>query len=69
MRFLSSVFSAAVLVLPLAALAQPALQRADLIITHGHVVTMNARREIIEDGAVVIRGSRIIAVGPAALAA
>ena len=36
MRFLSSVFSAAVLVLPLAALAQPALQRADLIITHGH---------------------------------
>jgi len=69
MRFLSSVFSAAVLVLPLAALAQPALQRADLIITHAHVVTMNARREIIEDGAVIIRGSRIIAVGPAALAA
>ena len=40
-----------------------------VLITHAHVVTMNARREIIEDGAVIIRGSRIIAVGPAALAA
>lgn len=42
---------------------------ADLILTHAHVVTMNARREIIADGAVVIRGSRIVAVGPSAIAA
>ena len=42
---------------------------ADLILTHAHVVTMNDRREIIEDGAVIVRDSRIIAVGPSALAA
>ena len=68
MRFLSSVFTVATLILPFTAFAQPTPQPADLIITHAHVVTMNARREIIEDGAVIIRGSRIIAVGPAALA-
>lgn len=49
--------------------AAAAPQRADLILTHAHVVTMNARREIIADGAVIIRDSRVIAVGPAALAA
>ena len=68
MRFLSSVFTVATLILPFTAFAQPMPPPADLIITHAHVVTMNARREIIEDGAVIIRGSRIIAVGPAALA-
>jgi len=47
----------------------PAPQPADLIITHAHVVTMNAAREVIADGAVIIRGARILAVGPAALAA
>ena len=49
--------------------AATAPQRADLILTHAHIVTMNARREIIADGAVIIRDSRIIAVGPSALAA
>lgn len=44
-------------------------QPADLILTHAYVVTMNAKKELIEDGAVVIRESRIIAVGPASLAA
>ena len=43
--------------------------RADLIITHAHVVTMNDAREVIEDGVVVIQGSRIVAVGPASAAA
>jgi cytosine/adenosine deaminase-related metal-dependent hydrolase len=42
--------------------------RVDLIITHGHVVTMNDRREVFADGTVVIQGSRLVAVGPAALA-
>lgn len=41
---------------------------ADLVLTHAYVVTMNARRDIIEDGAVVIRDSRIVAVGPSAIA-
>lgn len=44
-------------------------QAADLIVTNGHVVTMNDRRDIHEKGAVIIKGSRIVAVGPAAIAA
>ena len=46
----------------------PALQPADLIITHAHVVTMNATREVIPDGAVIIRDARILAVGPSVIA-
>ena len=59
---------------PIISLAQsvttaPALPPADLIITHAHVVTMNAGREIIPDGAVIIRDARIVAVGPSAITA
>ena len=43
-------------------------QSADLIVTNAHVVTMNARKDVIEQGAVIIKDARIIAVGPAALA-
>ncbi len=42
---------------------------ADLVITNAHVVTMNDRRDVHAPGAVVIQGSRLVAVGPAALAA
>lgn len=42
---------------------------ADLIITHAHILTMNPAREVIRDGAIVIRGERILGVGPAAIAA
>lgn len=35
----------------------------DLLLIHGTVVTMNAARSIIEDGAVAITGDRIVAVG------
>ena len=35
----------------------------DIVLTHGTVVTMNERREIIRDGAVAIDGNRISAVG------
>lgn len=41
---------------------------ADLVITNGHVVTMNERREVHASGAVVIQGSRLLAVGPAEIA-
>lgn len=41
---------------------------ADLIVTNGFVVTMNARKEVLDPGVVVIRAGRILAVGPAALA-
>ncbi|MFB3095049.1 MAG: amidohydrolase family protein, partial [Candidatus Acidiferrales bacterium] len=37
----------------------------DLLVTGGTVVTMDADRRVIEDGAVAVRGERIVAVGPA----
>jgi 5-methylthioadenosine/S-adenosylhomocysteine deaminase len=41
----------------------------DLIVTNAEVVTMNDRRDVFDNGVVVIRGSDIVAVGPATLAA
>jgi len=38
-------------------------ERADLLITGGTVVTMDASRRVVEDGAVAVRGDIIIAVG------
>src|SRR5687768_1744771 len=38
----------------------------DLLVKGGTVVTMDAARRIVEDGAVAIRGERIVAVGAAA---
>ena len=40
-------------------------QHADLILAHGTVITMDAARRIITDGAVVVVGERIVAVGDA----
>jgi 5-methylthioadenosine/S-adenosylhomocysteine deaminase len=42
-----------------------AAERADVIITGGTVVTMDASYRVIESGAVAIRGERIVAVGDA----
>ena len=61
--------------LVLLALATPAAQPlgnrqpADLIVTNGYVVTMNDRKEIVENGVVAIAGGRIVAVGGAEVAA
>jgi 5-methylthioadenosine/S-adenosylhomocysteine deaminase len=41
-------------------------QNADLIVTHGIVVTMDGKRAIYQDGAVAVRGDSIVAVGPGA---
>lgn len=62
----SAPVAVAVLVLPAAPGARQAtgLMPADLIVTNGYVVTMNDRREIIERGAIVVQGARIVAVGP-----
>jgi len=42
-------------------------QSADLIVTHAYVVTMNASKAIYADGAVVIKGGHIVAVGPSSI--
>jgi 5-methylthioadenosine/S-adenosylhomocysteine deaminase len=53
----------------LAIFTGPMLSRAqttvDLLITGGTVVTMDAQRRIIENGAIAIKGDSIVAVGPA----
>ena len=41
-------------------------QPADLLIRGGTVVTMDAQRRVLEKGAVVVAGERIVAVGPEA---
>ena len=46
-----------------------AKQPADLVITHAYVVTMDGKKEIFEDGVVVVKDGRIAAVGPANIAA
>ena len=46
--------------------AQSAKEHADSIVTGGIVVTMDNGRHIYEDGAVVVRGDAIVAVGPRA---
>ncbi len=38
----------------------------DLLVVHGTIVTQNDVREVIEDGAIAIRGDRIVDIGPTA---
>ncbi|HWS53808.1 MAG TPA: amidohydrolase family protein, partial [Pyrinomonadaceae bacterium] len=38
-------------------------ERVDLLVSGGTVVTMDAARRVIEDGAVAVRGGRVVAVG------
>jgi len=44
--------------------AQTHKEKADLLISGGTVVTMDASRTILEDGAVAVKGDTIVAVGP-----
>lgn len=57
LRFWISVMAGAML-----AAAQP----VDVVITGRWVVTMDAARRVIEQGAIAVRGGEIVAVGPAA---
>ena len=50
--------------LALSLLSQTHKEKADLLITGGTVVTMDASRTILEDGAVATKGDTIVAVGP-----
>ncbi len=54
--------------LSMTAFRASAAERADMVITNALVLTMNAQREVFSPGAVVIRGERIVAVGPASIA-
>jgi 5-methylthioadenosine/S-adenosylhomocysteine deaminase len=58
---------AALAVLALAASAVAAEPRAvDVVVRHGTVVTVDATRRVIPDGAVAVEGGRIVSVGTAA---
>jgi 5-methylthioadenosine/S-adenosylhomocysteine deaminase len=48
---------------PASAAAAQRPRRVDLVVSGGTVVTMDARRRVIEDGAVAVAGGRIVAVG------
>jgi 5-methylthioadenosine/S-adenosylhomocysteine deaminase len=61
MRYLLSLALAASVTLT-SAVAQP----VDLIVTARHVVTMDASRRVIDNGAIAVTGNKIVAVGPAA---
>jgi 5-methylthioadenosine/S-adenosylhomocysteine deaminase len=50
--------------LPISISSQVPKDKVDLIISGGTVVTMDATRAIYDDGAVVVKGDTIIAVGP-----
>jgi len=63
MTFRRSLLLALTLQLP-AMLWSQATQRGDLIVTGGTVVTMNGIRAVYEDGALVVKGDTIVAVGP-----
>jgi 5-methylthioadenosine/S-adenosylhomocysteine deaminase len=64
-RFIAVALLMVLLSTPLAATAsqQGRRSRADLIIRGGTVVTMDMARRVIEDGSIVVKGGRILAVG------
>jgi 5-methylthioadenosine/S-adenosylhomocysteine deaminase len=45
-------------------ISQTHKEKADLLIVGGTVVTMDASRAIVDDGAIVVNGDTIVAVGP-----
>lgn len=63
--FSDSLLRALTLALACAA-ALPAAEPADWIVTGRAVIPMDSQRKVIQNGAVAVRGERILAVGPAA---
>ena len=47
-----------------AAKKRPAGEKIDLLVTGGTVVTMDAQRRVLDEGAIAVRGDAIVAVGP-----
>jgi 5-methylthioadenosine/S-adenosylhomocysteine deaminase len=60
--FVLSLLRTLALLTPLVLMADP----ADVIVTAHYVVTMDADRHLILDGAIAVRGEHIVAVGPRA---
>src|ERR1700691_5502605 len=44
----------------------PAQEKIDVLITGGTVITMDAQRRVLDDGAIAVRADSIVAVGPRA---
>lgn len=63
MRRLIFVALVVLLVSVLAHAVPQSRERADLLLLGGTVITMDARRTVIEDGAIAVRGDSIVAVG------
>src|SRR5712664_3929640 len=59
----SCVLVASATLFAASAVAQEKRERADLVIAGGTVVTMDAKRRILEDGAIAVEGDAIVAVG------
>ncbi len=57
------VYCVALIALACAVSAALAKEKVDLLVTNGVVVTMDASRRVIENGAVAVRGDSIIALG------
>jgi len=64
-RLLLAAVGVALLMVPAVSRAAPA-ESVDLLVAGGTVVTMDAGFRVVEDGAVAVRGERILAVGPVA---
>ena len=63
-RTLTVVFMFVMLVVTANPGSAQGLERADIIVRGGWVVTMDAAARVIENGAVVVRRERIVEVGP-----
>src|SRR5882724_11347484 len=60
----AGLFATLLLSAPLTLSAEP--RPIDLVVRHGTVVTVDATRRVIPDGAVAVEGGRIVGVGTAA---